>query len=94
MANLFGKAEFSIEKWSAKLNKWWTLDFSNFVKALKVNLTLAQKDELLQLFEKYKNECAELDTQIQKTDHEIDQLIYKLYGLTTDEIATVEESAN
>lgn len=94
MANLFGKAEFSIEKWSAKLNKWWTLDFSNFVKALKVNLTLAQKDELLQLFEKYKNECAELDTQIQKTDHEIDQLVYKLYGLTTDEIATVEESAN
>lgn len=86
-------AEFSIEKWSTKLNKWWTLDFSNFVKALKVNLTLAQKDELLQLFEKYRKECADLDAQIQKTDAEIDQIVYKLYNLTPDEIATVENEA-
>lgn len=82
--------EYSIEKWPTKLNKWWTLDFANFVKALKFNLSLAQKDDLFQLFEKYRTECAALDSEIQKTDHEIDQLVYKLYGLTPGEIALVE----
>lgn len=86
------QSEFNIEKWSTKLNKWWTLDFSDFVKALKVNLTLTQKDELLQLFDKYRIELAELDNQIQKTDQQIDELVYKLYNLTPDEIAIVEKS--
>lgn len=84
------EAEFNLEKWPTKLNKWWTLDFADFVKALKVKISLQQKDELLQLFEKYRKECADLDAQIQKTDHEIDQLVYKLYGLTNEEIQTVE----
>ncbi len=84
-------SEYGIEKWAAKLNKWWTLDFADFVKVLKVKLSLQQKDELLQLFEKYKKECAELDTQIQKTDQEIDQLVYKLYNLTPEEITIVEK---
>ncbi len=85
-------SEFDIEKWPNKLNRWWTLDFTDFVKALKVKLSLQQKDELLQLFEKYRKECADLDAQIQKTDHEIDQLVYKLYNLTPEEIKTIEES--
>lgn len=84
-------AEFTFDKWSTKLKKWWTLDFSDFVKALKVNLSLAQKDELLQLFEKYRTELAELDNQIQKTDQEIDQRVYKLYDLTPEEISTVQK---
>lgn len=83
-------SEFGIAKWPTKLNRWWMLDFTDFVKALKVKLSLQQKDELLQLFEKYRAECADLDAQIQKTDHEIDQLVYKLYNLTPEEIATVE----
>lgn len=83
-------SEYRIEKWPTKLNKWWILDFADFVKSLKVNLSLAQKDELLQLFEKYRNECAEIDAQIQRTDQEINQLVYKLYSLTPEEIAIVE----
>lgn len=72
--------------------RWWTLDFTDFVKALKVKLSLAQKDELVQLFEKYSRELIELDNQIQKTDQEIDKLVYKLYNLTSEEIATVEKT--
>ena len=83
-------AEFGLEKWPTKLNRWWTLDFSDFANAFKVNLTLAQKDELLQLFEKYKSECAMLDAKVQETDHEIDHLVYRLYDLTPDEIAVVD----
>lgn len=84
-------SEFGLEKWPTKLSKWWTLDFADFVKALKIKLSLQQKDELLQLFEKYRTDCAGLDAKIQKTDHEIDQLVYKLYNLNPEEVAIVEQ---
>lgn len=86
------KSEFDISKLPVKLNRWWVLDVNEFLVTLRLNLSLQQKDELLQLFEKYKKECVELDTQIQKTDQEIDQLVYKLYKLMPEEIAIVEES--
>lgn len=35
---------------------------------------------------------ARIEDEIKKTDAEIDQLVYKLYGLTQKEIAIVEES--
>jgi hypothetical protein len=82
--------EFTFDKWSTKLKKWWTLEFTDFVKALKVDLSLTQRDELLQLFEKYRAELSTIDDEIQKTDYEIDQLVYQLYGLSNDEIALVE----
>ena len=83
-------SEFDIERWPNKLNKWWTLDFADFVKALKLKLSLAQKDELLQVFEKYRTELSTVDNEIQKTDHEVDQLVYQLYELSKEEIALVE----
>lgn len=85
--------EFGVEKWPTKLNKWWTLDFSDFVKTLKLNLLLTQKDDLLRLFEKYRTELSALDTQVQSTDRQIDQLVYQLYNLTLEEIAIVEMDA-
>jgi glutaredoxin 2 len=83
--------EFAIGRPSAKLKKWFTLDFEDFVTALRVKLSLQQKDELLGLFEKYRTECAKLSSQIRQTDHEIDQLVYKLYDLTPEEIAIIED---
>lgn len=86
--------EYYIGKWQRKLNKWWRLDFTDFTKALKIEVSLQQKDELLSLFEKYKTQCAEIDYKIQETDHEIDQLVYKLYKLTSEEIAIIEKEGN
>jgi hypothetical protein len=85
-------SELDIEKWSSKLNKWYMLDFTELVSALNLKLSLQQKDELLSLFEKYRTELQQLATQIQKTDHEIDQLVYKLYGLSADEVRVIEEN--
>ncbi|HTK39507.1 MAG TPA: DNA methyltransferase, partial [Patescibacteria group bacterium] len=84
-------SEFDIGRWPNKLNNWWTLDFANFVQALKLKLSLAQKDELLQVFEKYSVELASLDSKITATEREIDQLVYRLYGLTNEEVAIVEQ---
>lgn len=82
--------EFKIEKWPTKLNKWWHLDFDAFVSLLKIKFTLQQKDNLLDLFEKYKPECSDLNIKILETENEIDQLIYDIHGLTTEEVKTVE----
>lgn len=86
-------SEFGIQKLPTRLSSWWTLDFEDFIKALKVNLSLAQKDELLQLFDKYRSELQSLDNEIQSTDREINRMVYGLYDLTPEEIQTVENGA-
>ena len=55
---------------------------------------LTNKDEFewLDLFEENKQKAQELQIQINQTDKEIDTMIYKLYGLTEDEIKIVENS--
>ena len=55
---------------------------------------LTKKDEFewLDLFEENKQKTQALQTQINQTDKEIDQMVYELYGLTEDEIAIVENS--
>lgn len=84
--------EFSVDTWPTKLNKWWHLDFSEFTKSLKLKLSLQQKDELLSLFEKYKQECLGLDSIVKQSEREIDNLVYTLYNLASDEIKVIENS--
>ena len=84
---------YNLEKTTAALETFYTLSFSDFVKELgkqKVKLTLVQKDELEDYFNAYQSECQSLKTAIATTDHEIDRMVYALYGLTDEEIATVE----
>ena len=56
--------------------------------------TLTKKDEFewMELFEENKKKALELQREIEKTDREIDQMVYGLYGLTEGEIAIVEGS--
>ncbi|PHR96651.1 MAG: restriction endonuclease subunit M [Leeuwenhoekiella sp.] len=55
---------------------------------------LTKKDEFewMSLFEENKKKAQDLQTQINQTEHEIDQMVYELYGLTEEEIAIVENS--
>ena len=56
--------------------------------------TLTKKDEFewLELFEENKQKAQELQSQINQTEKEIDQMVYELYGLTDEEIEIVENS--
>ncbi len=84
---------YNLEKTTAALETFYTLNFSDFVKELgkqKVKLTLVQKDELEDYFNAYQAECQALKTEIATTDREIDQMVYALYGLTAEEIGVVE----
>ena len=53
---------------------------------------LTKKDEMewMELFEEKKAEAQTLKSEIDKTDKEIDQMVYELYGLTDEEIKIVE----
>jgi type I restriction-modification system DNA methylase subunit len=69
------------------------LDFKGFVAELKkqkIKLTLVQQDEWEEYFNQYKAACNEISSQIATTDQEIDLKVYHLYGLTYDEVLTVD----
>mgnify|MGYP001495035245 CR=1 FL=1 len=68
-------------------------DFKQFLAELKkqkMTLTLVQQDEWEDYFNQYKRECNTISATIATTDYEIDQMVYKLYKLTDEEIAIVE----
>ena len=80
-------------KISSALESFYTMEFSDFVKELakqKVKLSLKQQDEWEEYFAEYKENCVLLQEQINTTDAEINQLVYKLYDLTEEEISAVE----
>lgn len=69
------------------------LSFKDFVAELKkqkIRLTLSQQDEWEGYFNERKKECEELAAQITSTDNEINKSVYHLYGLTYDEVLTIE----
>ncbi|MDP8200629.1 MAG: hypothetical protein P9M11_00640, partial [Candidatus Tenebribacter burtonii] len=90
------KSNLEIEKITRKLDAFYNFDFKNFLAELKkqkIKLSLKQQDEWEDYFSSYKKEINELQFQINKTDNEIDRMVYELYGLTEDEIKIVEESS-
>ena len=69
------------------------LEFKAFVAELKkqkIKLSLAQQDEWEDYFNQYRNDCQQLSEQIAQTDSEIDQRVYSLYGLTYDEVLSID----
>ena len=90
--------QYKIEKLPSKLEKWYGLEFTDFLKELNKSIKivggsqLSKKDELdwMDVFEEYKMKALELKSEIDKTDKEIDQMVYELYGLTEEEIKIVE----
>tara|TARA_Y100000589_G_scaffold296798_1_gene304161 strand:- start:643 stop:3636 length:2994 start_codon:yes stop_codon:yes gene_type:complete len=96
----FFKSKFSIEKPSTKLQNWNELEFGDFIKELNKTIKkvggekLSKMDEMdwLEVFETKKEEALKLKAEIDKTDKEIDQMVYELYGLTEEEIQIVENS--
>jgi type I restriction-modification system DNA methylase subunit len=87
--------KFALEEISKKLQEWYLLSYSDFIKELgkkKVKLSLSEEAEWETYFTAEAKKALELKSQIDKTDKEIDQMVYALYELTEDEIKIVEES--
>ncbi|MDA3780221.1 MAG: N-6 DNA methylase, partial [Bacteroidales bacterium] len=98
----FIKREYNLDKLNKKLNSFYKLSLDDFIKEIQkiANLKSASALENRKLSEYWeemfavdKNEILILKFEIDKTDEEIDQMVYKLYELTDDEIKIVEENA-
>jgi len=89
------KSNLEIEKITKKLDAFYNFDFKTFIEELKkqkIKLTFKQQDEWEDYFNSYKKELTEHQFEINKTDNEIDRMVYDLYGLTKKEIEIVENS--
>ena len=85
---------------SKKLENWPELNFYDFINNLNeaihfsdgVNLLKKDEMEWMKLFEEKKNEVNQLSVHIKIDEKKIDELVYKLYGLTNEEIEIVENN--
>jgi len=87
--------KFEIETLPKKLQDWYLLSYSEFIKELakkKVKLSLSQEAEWEDYFLTEQQKATTLKQQIKTTDNEIDAMVYELYGLTEEEIKIVENS--
>lgn len=92
------QSKFQLETLSKKLQNWYELEFGEFIielnKAIKkeggTKLTKIQEMDWMEVFETKKAEAQTLKAKIDKTDKEIDAMVYKLYGLSEEEIGIVE----
>jgi tRNA1(Val) A37 N6-methylase TrmN6 len=93
-------SQYNLDKLPGKLEKWYELEFIDFIKELNKAIKavkgtpLTKKDEFewMDLFEENKKKALELKAEIDKTDKEIDAMVYELYGLSEEEIKIVEGS--
>ena len=86
--------KFELKDLQKKLEDWYLLSYSDFIKELakkKIMLSLSDEAEWEEYFNTESKKALELKSQIDETDKEIDQLVYKLYDLTEEEIAIVEK---
>lgn len=87
------KSKFDIEEATSRLVNWIELDFKEFLNELKkakINLCLSEEAEWMNYFNEQKEKAQTITSEIEKTDREIDQMVYELYGLTEEEIKIVE----
>jgi hypothetical protein len=87
------QAKFSTININNKLQSWYSLSASDFLKELakqKIALSLSDQQEWLQYFGQQKANANNITQLIEQTDKEIDEMVYTLYGLTDEEVAIVE----
>ncbi|MFZ2912344.1 MAG: TaqI-like C-terminal specificity domain-containing protein, partial [Candidatus Absconditicoccaceae bacterium] len=82
-----------IQKLTKKLQSFYEGEFKDFLDELKkqkIPLSLSEQDDRESYFKEYKEKILLLKGEIERTDKEIDEMVYKLYGLTEEEIKVVE----
>jgi len=77
-------------KLPTRIGSWWTKSFEEFIANLSTYIDLPKRDELLTIFEKYRQECSSTEEKIVKTEEQINQIVYRLYNLNADEINHIE----
>lgn len=87
--------KFELEKLSIKLQDWYLLNFSEFVKELKkakIKFSLKEEMEWEEIFLEKKEKAEKVKNEIEMTDNEIDGMVYELYGLNEEEVKIIEKT--
>jgi len=87
--------KFDMDDLPGKLQNWYLLSYKEFIAELgkkKVKLSLKEEAEWEDYFLQEAKKALEIKATIATTDKEIDQMVYKLYELTDEEIKIVERS--
>ena len=85
--------KFGLSDPPKKIQEWYLLSYTEFINELakkKIKLTLSEEAEWETFFTAEAKIALELKVQIDRTDKEIDQMVYALYDLSEDEIKIVE----
>ena len=88
-------AEYKPKSVSQRLQAFYRLGWNEFVEELehqRVKLSLRQKDELLEWFRNKQKVLGDLEKSVAQLDSSIDADVYALYGLSLEEVASVERS--
>lgn len=91
----FHKVDAMALKPKSRLDEFWKLtpaDLFAHLKANKVRLPPSDENNLRQRFEKARSEILSLEPRLVFTDALIDQTVYRLYGLTAEEVKLIEGS--
>jgi hypothetical protein len=83
-------------KITKKLEKYYDLPYSEFLDELakqKIKLSLTQKSEWQEYFEKEVNKVKDLQNQINQIDQKIENIVIELYGLSEDDKKVLLNSA-
>ena len=87
------KENFEGVKATAALQTFDQLSFAAFVAELKkqkIKLSPMEQDQWEEYFDHYTTACRELTAQITSKNREIDLRVYQLYGLTYEEVKTID----
>ncbi len=87
------QAEFKPEKINGGLSKWYLLTWEKFqdeIKKQKGQISPQQRFEWIEIFEEKQKEAISVVTEIQTLERQLDNLFYRLYHLTEQEIKMVE----
>jgi len=86
------QSEFGIKKLSKKLITWYKLDFAAFQSEItKQKAIFSTKLEWIEIFENEQQTIKSLLSQIRKTENELNQLLYELYGFDNEEKMILEK---
>ena len=84
------------QKLTGRLESFWTLDFAAFraevTRAFKIEIPVKDRDDWEKYLAEKSAEVIKLTAEIKAGEREIDEIVYKLFDLTPDEIKLLEGS--
>ncbi|EIJ42175.1 type I restriction-modification system methyltransferase subunit [Beggiatoa alba B18LD] len=88
-------ADLGVQKVNQRLEQWWLLDFQAFQaelkKSYKTEISLKQRDDWESYLEESREKHTILNQQLQALENQINQAVYALFNLTTEEISLIEK---